>query len=433
MGTERRHRVRRVLIAAENASTHQGGEAILPYHLMRLLRQRGIDTHLVVHERCRADLEEVLAEELDRIHFVRDMWVQKLLFRLGRLVPRRVGEATFGLATNLLTQWAQRKILRTLAVEDTVVHQPIPVAPRFPSLLFGLGAPVVMGPLNGGMEYPPAFRRQESLASRVFIGMARLLTNAVNALLPGKRRAAVVLVANERTRRALPSGLRGQVLELVENGVDTAVWSDGRSDGSPDGAGRFVFIGRLVDWKALDLVLEALKSVPDATLDIIGDGSMLASWRGYAETAGVGLRVRFWGWLSQAECAEYLRDCCALVLPSLYECGGAVVLEAMAMARPVIATAWGGPLDYLDETCGILVPPASREALISGFADAMRGLMSSPERCARMGAAGRERLLREFDWNRKIDRMLEIYDSALVDSTPASRGFPQESLKGNGS
>jgi hypothetical protein len=50
-----------------------------------------------------------------------------------------------------------------------------------------------------------------------------------------------------------------------------------------------------------------------------------------------------------------------------------------------------------------------------------------------MGAAGRERLLREFDWNRKIDRMLEIYDSALVDSTPASRGFPQESLKGNGS
>ena len=433
MDIERRHRVKRVLIAAENASTRQGGEAILPYHLMRLLRQRGVDTHLVVHERCRADLEELLPEELDRIHFVRDMWLQKLLFRLGQLVPRRVGEATFGLATTLLTQWAQRKILRALAVEGTVVHQPIPVAPRFPSLLFGLDVPVVMGPLNGGMEYPPAFRRQESLASRVFIGLARLLTDVVNALLPGKRRAAVVLVANQRTRQALPSGLRGQVLELVENGVDTTVWGHVRSNGGRDDAGRFVFIGRLVDWKALDLVLEALKSVPDATLDVIGDGSMLASWRAYAETSGVGVRVRFCGWLPQPECAEYLRDCCALVLPSLYECGGAVVLEAMAMARPVIATAWGGPLDYLDKSCGILVPPASREVLISGFADAMRRLMSSPELCTAMGNAGRERLLRDFDWNRKIDRMLEIYDSVLTDSKPVHAVSPQESLKGNGS
>jgi glycosyltransferase involved in cell wall biosynthesis len=89
------------------------------------------------------------------------------------------------------------------------------------------------------------------------------------------------------------------------------------------------------------------------------------------------------------------------------------VLEAMAMSRPVIATAWGGPMDYVDATCGILVEPASRAAMISGFASAMQQLMDSPELCSNMGAAGRERLQMEFDWNRKIDQVIAIYASCV--------------------
>jgi glycosyltransferase involved in cell wall biosynthesis len=90
----------------------------------------------------------------------------------------------------------------------------------------------------------------------------------------------------------------------------------------------------------------------------------------------------------------------------------------MAMARPVIATAWGGPLDYLDASCGILIEPDSRESLIAGFAEAMRRLMNSPVLGAKMGRAGRERLLREFDWEQKIDRIVAIYESALLPSSP---------------
>ena len=109
-----------------------------------------------------------------------------------------------------------------------------------------------------------------------------------------------------------------------------------------------------------------------------------------------------------------LQTACALVLPSLYECGGAVVLEAMALARPVIATAWGGPTDYLDETCGILVPPTSRQALIEGFAAAMNQLAGNPAQATQLGAAGRTRLLQHFDWNKKIDLILTLYTEALA-------------------
>jgi glycosyltransferase involved in cell wall biosynthesis len=402
----------RVLIAAENASTRFGGEAILPYHYFRLLRARGVDAHLITHARTRAELVELFPTDLNHLHFVEDQRLQKLFFRIGKLLPHRINEATFGLANQFLTQIAQRHILRSLVQPGTVIHQPIPVSPRFPSLLYDLGAPVVIGPLNGGMDYPPAFRSATSALSRALIALGRSFTNLVNAILPGKRRAAVILVANDRTRAALPSHLTGRILTLPENAVDTTLWHASslsfRSEAEESAVepARFVFIGRLVDWKALDIVLEALNQIPDATLDVIGDGPMLAAWRSQAND-----RVHFHGWLPQSDCAQFLARSTALVLPSLYECGGAVVLEAMAMSKPVIATAWGGPADYLDASCGILIQPASRPALIQGFADAMRRLIASPDLCNSLGQAGRAKLLRDYAWPHKLDQILAIYAS----------------------
>ena len=403
----------RVLIVAENASTRLGGEAILPYHYFRLLRARGVDAFLIVHDRSREELEKIFAHDLDHIRFVKDQALQKLFYRMGRFLPRRIDEATLGLANNMLTQIAQRQAISGLRRDGTVIHQPIPVSPRFPSMLSGLGAPLVVGPLNGGMDYPSSFRREEGSFSRLVIAAGRSFTDVMNSLFNGKQKAAVILVANQRTRDALPLGLEGRVVELPENGVDTTQWLGAAAEPEKPSSARFVFMGRLVDWKALDIVLDALKLVVRAELDVIGDGPQRATWESHALAAGVGDRVRFRGWLRQEECAVFLRGSCALLLPSIYECGGAVVLEAMAMSVPVIATAWGGPLDYLDSNCGILLQPESRNALVVGFADGMTRLMQSRELCAEMGAAGRARLLEHFDWSKKIDTMLEIYTSTL--------------------
>ncbi len=265
------------------------------------------------------------------------------------------------------------------------------------------------------MEYPEAFRNAESLLTRTLIALGRTFTNAVNAVFPGKRNAALVLVANARTRAALPSNLKGRVVELVENGVDLAQWAPV----SPaPGAARFVFIGRLVDWKALDLALEALTQVPGATLDVLGDGPMREVWQSQADTLNV--NATFHGWRSQTECAAFLAGATALLLPSIYECGGAVVLEAMAAAVPVIATAWGGPLDYLEATCGFLIPPASRESLIQGFTTAMQVLAADPALRTRMGAAARTRALAHFAWDQKITEIEALYQSLVQPTTDAS-------------
>ena len=153
-----------------------------------------------------------------------------------------------------------------------------------------------------------------------------------------------------------------------------------------------------------------------AELEVIGEGPMSEAWRKLAEELGLKERVHFAGWLPQVECAVRLETSLALVLPSIYECGGAVVLESMAMGKPVIATRWGGPADYLDESSGILVEPTSYQHMVDGFAEAMTKLMSSPELAKSIGAAGRKRAVRDFDWQKKIQQVISIYQ-ALEDRT----------------
>jgi glycosyltransferase involved in cell wall biosynthesis len=406
----------RICIVAEHASYQFGGEAVLPLHYFAGLRERGIEAWLVVHARTRAELEAAFPNDRDRLRLIPDAWFHKLLFRLSAFLPRRISEASLGLLSQLVTQYLARKIVRDLIARESIdlVHQPIPVSPRFPSLMTGLGVPVVIGPMNGGMDYPAAFRHSESAFSRAAIRMGRRLSNFFNSLLTGKRRANVLLVANERTRLALPAGVRGKVIELVENAVHLKTWSTNSGNAEKSAVkAQFVFVGRLVDWKALDVTIEALRLVPEAELVIIGDGPMREPWRQAAENIGVSDRTTFTGWLTQVECVPYLHASLALVLPSIYECGGAVVLEAMASGIPVIATKWGGPADYLDSSCGFLIEPSSRAALVQGFAAAMERLMNQPELRQELGANGRQRVEQHFDWDRKIDRILEIYRKLL--------------------
>jgi glycosyltransferase involved in cell wall biosynthesis len=421
----------RVLIVAEHASLKFGGEAALPLHYYRILRRRRLPVWLVVHERTRSELESLFPLDHDRIVFVPDTKAHLFFWRLSQRLPDRISNFTAGFLLRYLTQLAQRREIRRLLREHaiSVIHQPIPVSPKEPSLIFGMNVPVIIGPMNGGMNYPPGFRKLQSGTERLALASARRLADLMNFLLPGKRRAAMLLVANERTRAALPRGLCGNVVTLVENGVDLALWrvpSSSPTKDSASAAAHFVFMGRLIELKAVDLLLLAFKrasaQIP-ITLSIIGSGDAQTNLEQLARRLEIlddrsdqPGKVCFLGWMSQADCATQLAHCDALVLPSMHECGGAVVLEAMAMEVPVIATAWGGPLDYLDSSCGILVEPSSKEAFVDDLTLALIRLATHPQDRRAMGKAGRLKVIRDFDWEMKVDRMLEHYRSCMAAS-----------------
>jgi glycosyltransferase involved in cell wall biosynthesis len=408
----------RVVLVADNASARFGGEAFIPLNYFRLLRARQIDVRLVVHARNRAELVNFFPNDLDRLYFVDDTNLHKILFRISNFIPRRLADATTGLLIHLTTQLAQRRVIYELAQRQRidVVHQPIPVSPKLPSQMYELGAPVIVGPLNGGMEYPPAIQKERGALSSAGLALGRAIALLCNLLIPGKRFAQLIIVANARTQRALPWGIQGHVVELVENGVDLSIWERKPRDQSPGSVLRLIFIGRLIDWKALEIVFAAVARARKQVairLEVIGDGPMRDAWQDLARQMGIDSIIQFSGFLSQPDCAARLQQADIFVLPSLFECGGSVVLEAMAVGLPVIATAWGGPLDYLDESCGILVQPSSREALIDGFYEGILKLANSPSLRNAMGQAGHERARQYFDWERKIDKVLELYSSVI--------------------
>lgn len=406
----------RILIVAEHASAAFGGEAFLPLQYFRVLRARGIEAWLVCHGRVEQEIRDAFPGEQDRVRFIRDSPVHRALWEISKPLPKRLEGVTFGAVSHLLTQLLQRRIVKQLVKEKLidVVHEPIPVSPRQPSAMFGVGAPVVIGPMNGDMDYPPAYAHLEGRGQRIAMRAARRAANLMNRLIPGKRRAALLLVANARTRAALPASVsRVPVVELVENGVDLSRFCVQTRAHRRDGdAVRFAFVGRLVDWKAVDVLLEAFARIeqPDSlVLEIFGDGEDRPALERQCHALGVSERVRFHGFVPQSEVAKRLPEMDALVLPSLRECGGAVVLEAMALGLPVIATRWGGPADYLDESCGILVEPGPRAEFARDLGSAMTALATDAVRRQALGAAGRRKVIELYDWERKVDRMLELY------------------------
>lgn len=423
-----------VLIVCDHASAKFGGEAILPLHYFRLLRNRGIEVWLVVHARTRAELNDLFPGE-KRIRYVEDSRLHTMLWSLGKWLPPMLAYVTTGFISRLVVQMAQRKIVRGLVASEGIdlIHQPTPVSPREPSIICDVGAPVIIGPMNGGMDYPPAFRAEQNWFKKLLLRIGVSQVSLLNKVMPGKRRAAILLVANERTRAALPRGVCDTVEMLVENGVELDLWNPDPplSSRQGDGVVTFGFVGRLIKLKAVDVLLDAFAIASASApmrLVVIGDGEARDRLRRQATalfpsrpTEGANAPIRFTGWVSQSACAAELAEVDGLVMPSLRDCGGAVILEAMSMSKPVVATAWGGALDYLDDSCGILIEPTGRTALIEGLAAAMVRLANSPAERAALGHAARLRVETHYDWEVKAEDILLVYRRVLAASAvPAS-------------
>lgn len=409
-----------ILIVAPNASTAFGGEAILPVHYFRVLQNRGYRVTMITHARNRDNLVAALGQDCTSIEFIKDTSWHKAIWRAGRPFPVTIREFVFGALLKVIDDWYQSSIIRRMVREGRadLIHQPTPVSPKLPSSIHGYGVPVIIGPMNGGMNFPTGYSEFESATDRRFISLARTISRVANWIIPGKRKARILLVANRRTHMALPVD-HDRVEYLVENGVDLSTFkiADPPAFSKP-GQLRLVFIGRLVNWKAVDITLQAIADARhqgiDVSLDILGDGPEHTRLKTLSEDLGLQGKVTFHGFQPQAECVFILRQSDALILNSLYECGGAVVLEAMSQGLPVICSDWGGPADYVDADTGILVAPEPRESFVSRLAEAIVALAQDPKRRMAMGKAGQTRIRTDFDWERKVDQILKLYAEALA-------------------
>jgi glycosyltransferase involved in cell wall biosynthesis len=164
-----------------------------------------------------------------------------------------------------------------------------------------------------------------------------------------------------------------------------------------DPAKRYLLsINRLMGWKRVDGVIEALAELPeDVELVICGDGDMEEAWKALAQERGLASRVHFLGNVPHAKIPLYIRAADVFVLNSLYEGLSHTLLEVQALGTPIIASrVCGNPEVVVDGESGLLVDPRDSQELVA----AVRKLLSDSalrERFSAAGLAQRDRFLRE--------------------------------------
>ena len=177
---------------------------------------------------------------------------------------------------------------------------------------------------------------------------------------------------------------------------------------------RVLFVGRLVPYKGVDVLIQAMASV-DATALVVGDGPLSDALRQEAHRRGVADKVRFLGSLSDEDVVAHLHACDVFTLPSVSnaETFGVAQLEAMACGKPVISTALRTGVPWVnrhDET-GLVVQPADPTAL----ARALKSLLADREVRERMGAVGVRRVQTEFTLDAMNSRTAALYRTVMVE------------------
>lgn len=172
-------------------------------------------------------------------------------------------------------------------------------------------------------------------------------------------------------------------------------------------------VGRLSKQKATEDFIEAAASVrrrfPDVQFLIVGEGERRAELERLVHARGVQSAVRFTGY--RKDVPRLLAALDVFVLSSLYEGMPFSILEAMAAARPVVATCVDGvPEVVVEGETGLLVPPRAPEKL----AEAIALLLAHPERAGEMGRRGRERVRLHFSRERMVETIAHLYRALLA-------------------
>lgn len=203
----------------------------------------------------------------------------------------------------------------------------------------------------------------------------------------------------------IPFGLELERFRLSDAGMKRVAELRAQSQGRTV----LLNVGRLVGYKGQRYAIEALRSVPNAELWLVGSGPLEAELREIAHQCGVTDRVRFLGDAADGDLPAYFNACDIFVFPSVTpnEAFGLVQVEAMACGKPIVACNLRSGVPYVcaDGLNGLIVPPADSAAL----AAALNRLLASRELQRQLGEAGRKRSDTEFSSRVMVQRYLELF------------------------
>ncbi len=218
-----------------------------------------------------------------------------------------------------------------------------------------------------------------------------------------RRALGVYPVSREIADLVAPLTRPGGLGPTFPMGVDIAQLRDRAGAPSPV-AGRVLFVGRLSDKKGVNILLEAVaRSGAVREVRIVGDGPDRADLELLADRLGIGDRVLFVGHADRERVLAEYRQAAVVALPSITGSGGdrdgtpVVLMEAMALGLPVVASALGGMADEItDHDNGLTVSPGD----VAAVAAALDEVLGDAELAERLGSRARSHAEEPFDINR---------------------------------
>ena len=250
-----------------------------------------------------------------------------------------------------------------------------------------------------------------SLKGRVLGSLKKWIIRAADKL---------TVVSSAMKARALEQELvESAKAAVIPMGVDTEHTFIPPAPGSKRSG--LLFVGRLVDKKGIEYLIEAMPAVlakfPDTRLQIIGDGPMEEALQRQSEALGLASSVQFLGARINTEIPIFLQDAAITLFPSIVTNSGdqegtpVAIMEALACGTAAIVSDYPGARDIInDRQNGVLVPQRSPEAL----AQAIIELQQTPTTREAYGAAGRETVRQRHDWSVISRQFLASFEQATT-------------------
>ena len=359
-------------------------------------------------------------------------------------LPRRMQIWRTGFAGKrlyyILWQWFAARHIRKLfpGMPFDVVQHVTYVSVRYPSFMGSLGIPFYFGPVSGGEAVPGRLRKGFSVRERLREWL-RDLSNRLVALDPFLRktfRQADKIIATRDTVPIIPQRWRHKCEVQLAIGLSSEYLNQAAAPYRSGRCFRLLYVGRLLDWKGMDIALRAVHQLKQWDLNvqftIVGDGSARSRLTKLSQRLGLAEIVTWTGCVPQYVVEVQYHSADLFLFPSLRDSGGLAVLEALAHGLPVVCTDLGGPGVMVNDRCGRVAPGlhGSSEELVSACAAATREIMTTPGLRERLARGARTRAL-DFNFQHLVRSiypigprraMVEHNEYALQSSTLVSRG-----------
>jgi len=322
-----------------------------------------------------------------------------------------------------LRQWRLARTLR-LRFPFDCVHRVTPSAIGIPTWAAHLGKPLVVGPLIAANRPSPAFAAYSNRPmsrpkqprwhpARIAARLCRMAVNRARQEQAYLRQARLILVGTQTALHQVPEPWREKCRLVTYSGVehDVFVSPPARSD---NGTLRLLFVGRLVPYKGVELLLRALATAIRRCalkLDIVGSGD--PAYTGFlaqlTRELGLDSVVTFLPPRSRDQLPALYQQADVFCFPTLCDTYGIALLEAMSCGCAVIVSDVAGAGEIVDGENGLKVPLRSPEQYIADYAGQIVTLAQNRNFRCELGEKARRFILREHDWSRIGEQVLEIY------------------------